>query len=69
MLLKADFHIHTREDPHDFIRYTAVELLQEAWIQGRPIGFDGRDIEDVHSDPAFESLREFVPYQALMRTD
>ena len=34
MLLKADFHIHTREDPHDFIRYTAVELLQEAARQG-----------------------------------
>ncbi|HEY7510267.1 MAG TPA: PHP domain-containing protein [Vicinamibacteria bacterium] len=34
MLLKADFHIHTREDPHDFIRYTAVELLQEASRQG-----------------------------------
>lgn len=30
MLLKADFHIHTREDPHDFIRHTAVELLEEA---------------------------------------
>jgi predicted metal-dependent phosphoesterase TrpH len=34
MLLKADFHIHTREDPHDFIRHTAVELLQEAARQG-----------------------------------
>jgi len=34
MLLKADFHIHTREDPHDFIRYTAVELLHEAARQG-----------------------------------
>jgi predicted metal-dependent phosphoesterase TrpH len=34
MLLKADFHIHTREDPHDFIRYTAFELLQEAARQG-----------------------------------
>jgi hypothetical protein len=34
MLLKADFHVHTREDPHDFIRYTAVELLQEAARQG-----------------------------------
>ena len=34
MLLKADFHIHTREDPHDFIRYTAVELLAEAARQG-----------------------------------
>jgi predicted Zn-dependent protease len=50
-------------------RATAVELLQEAWIQGRSPAFDGRDIEDVHSDPAFESLREFVPFQALMRTD
>ena len=34
MLLKADFHIHTREDPHDFIRYTAVELI----AGGRPPG-------------------------------
>jgi predicted metal-dependent phosphoesterase TrpH len=34
MLLKADFHIHTREDPHDFIRYTAVELLLAAAKQG-----------------------------------
>jgi len=34
MLLKADFHIHTREDPHDFIRYTAVELLHAAARQG-----------------------------------
>ena len=50
-------------------RADAVELLQEAWIQGRSITFDGREIEDAHSDPAFESLREFVPFQALMRTD
>jgi len=34
VLLKADFHIHTREDPHDFIRYTAGELLEEAARQG-----------------------------------
>src|SRR5882672_234757 len=34
VLLKADFHVHTREDPHDFIRYTAVELLEEAARQG-----------------------------------
>jgi len=34
VLLKADFHIHTREDPHDFIRYTALELLEEAARQG-----------------------------------
>lgn len=34
MLLKADFHTHCREDPHDFIRYTALELIQEASRQG-----------------------------------
>ena len=34
MLLKADFHTHCREDPHDFIRYSAVQLLQEASKQG-----------------------------------
>jgi predicted metal-dependent phosphoesterase TrpH len=34
VLLKADFHVHTREDPHDFIRYTAVELLEQAARQG-----------------------------------
>ncbi|HET7293740.1 MAG TPA: PHP domain-containing protein [Vicinamibacteria bacterium] len=34
MLLKADFHIHTREDPHDLIRHTAVELLEAAARQG-----------------------------------
>ena len=34
MLLKAYFHIHTREVPHDFIRYTAPDLLAEAARQG-----------------------------------
>jgi predicted metal-dependent phosphoesterase TrpH len=34
VLLKADFHTHSREDPHDFIRYTALELIGEAARQG-----------------------------------
>lgn len=34
MLLKADFHTHSREDPHDFIRHTALELIREAARQG-----------------------------------
>ena len=34
MLLKADFHTHSREDPHDFIRHTALELIQAASRQG-----------------------------------
>jgi len=50
-------------------RAGAVELLQAAWIQGRSPAFDRRDIEDVHSDPAFETLRGFLPFQALMQTD
>jgi len=29
-LLKADFHIHTSEDPHDYIRYNALELIDRA---------------------------------------
>ncbi len=34
MLLKADFHTHSREDPHDFIRHTAIELIEAAARQG-----------------------------------
>ena len=47
----------------------AVELLRAAWKEGRPIGFDDRQNEDVHSDPEFESLRTFPAFLALMRTD
>jgi tetratricopeptide (TPR) repeat protein len=48
---------------------TAVNLLRSAWAQGRPIAFDDRDNEDVHTDPEFDSLREFFAFQMLMRTD
>jgi len=47
----------------------AVDLLRAAWFQGRPLPFDDRDNEDVHSNPEFESLRSFYPFQALIRTD
>jgi hypothetical protein len=47
----------------------AVELLRMAWGQGRPLTFDTRDNEDVHSDPEFDSLRGYFPFQALIRTD
>ena len=50
-------------------RAGAVELLRAAWAQGRPLAFDDRDNEDVHSDPDFNTLRDFPPFQALMRTD
>jgi hypothetical protein len=50
-------------------RATAVELLRSAWAQGRPIAFDDRENEDVHTDEDFESLREFFAFQMLMRTD
>jgi TolB-like protein/tetratricopeptide (TPR) repeat protein len=50
-------------------RARAVELLRYAWTQGRPITFDNLGEEDVHTDPDFDSLRDFVPFQALVRID
>jgi DNA-binding SARP family transcriptional activator/TolB-like protein len=47
----------------------AVALLQSAWAQGRPLTFDDRENEDVHSDPEFDPLRDFLPFQLLTRTD
>ena len=46
-----------------------VELLRTAWSQGRPIAFDDRENEDVHSDMDFETLRDFLPFRQLMQTD
>lgn len=48
---------------------SAVNLLRLAWTQGRPIAFDNLENDDVHSDPEFESLRDYFPFQLLMRTD
>jgi tetratricopeptide (TPR) repeat protein len=50
-------------------RAQAVELLRAAWAEGRSLSYDDRDNEDVHTDPEFESLRDFMPFQTLMRTD
>ncbi len=50
-------------------RARAVELLRAAWTQGRPITFDDRDNEDVHSDPEFTTLAGFLPYETLLRGD
>jgi DNA-binding SARP family transcriptional activator/TolB-like protein len=50
-------------------RAAAVELLRLAWAQGRPLAYDDRDNEDVHTDPDLASLRDFFPFDALMRTD
>jgi hypothetical protein len=47
----------------------AVDLLRAAWFQGRPLAFDDRENEDVHSDPEFDSLRDFYPFQVLTRID
>jgi hypothetical protein len=50
-------------------RTTAVELLRRAWAQGRPLAFDNWGEEDVHIDKDFDSLRAYLPFQALMWTD
>jgi len=31
--LKADLHLHTQEDPKDKVKYTAKQLIDEAWRQ------------------------------------
>ena len=58
MLLKADFHIHTREDPHDFIRYTAVELLQEAARQGFQVIALTCHNKRIHNDDLFRRAED-----------
>jgi hypothetical protein len=47
----------------------AVELLRKTWKEGRPIVFDNLSYEDVHCDPEFDSLRSYLPFQMLVRTD
>jgi predicted metal-dependent phosphoesterase TrpH len=47
--LKADFHIHTREDPKDFLDYTAHDLLARAHDLGfrvLAITLHGKVLED-----------------------
>ena len=50
-------------------RPQAVDLLREAWVEGRPLAFDDRENEDVHTDEVFDQLRDFLPFQVLMRID
>jgi DNA-binding SARP family transcriptional activator/TolB-like protein len=50
-------------------RAGAVELLRAAWAQGRPVAYDDRENEDVHSDVDFEVLLDFPPFRELMQTD
>jgi predicted metal-dependent phosphoesterase TrpH len=50
LLLKADFHTHSREDPHDFIRHTASELIAEAARQGFDVLAITCHNKRVHSD-------------------
>jgi hypothetical protein len=47
----------------------AVELLRQAWGEGRPITFDNYSYEDVHCDEEFAVLRDYLPFQMLVRTD
>ena len=47
----------------------AVNLLRTAWVEGRPIAFDNLEDEDVHTDPEFEALQDYFPYQLLLRPD
>jgi predicted metal-dependent phosphoesterase TrpH len=54
LLLKADFHTHSREDPHDFIRHTALELIAEAARQGFDVLAITCHNKRIHSDELAE---------------
>jgi hypothetical protein len=50
-------------------RAGAVQLLEAAWTEGRPIASDDQENDDVHSDPEFARLVGFLPYETVMRGD
>lgn len=61
--LKADFHVHTREDPKDgYIKYTAKELLDRA----AELGFDVITIAN-HGEMYFhEELRRYAEEREIL---
>ena len=32
--LKADLHLHTKEDPQDSVKYSGRELIDQAYLKG-----------------------------------
>jgi predicted metal-dependent phosphoesterase TrpH len=57
--IKADFHLHTAEDPYDEVNYTALELLDHA----KGLGFQALAVT-LHNK-VFEDERAFVRAQEL----
>ncbi|MFC1728357.1 PHP-associated domain-containing protein [Nanoarchaeota archaeon] len=61
-MLKADFHIHTKEDPEENIAYSAKELIDEA----SKLGFDVLSITN-HCDVYFnESLKRYAKKKRIL---
>ncbi len=60
--LKADFHIHTQEDPQDRIRYTAKELIDYASHRG----FDVLAITNHNVVTHSRGLREYAQRKGIL---
>ena len=61
-LLKADLHIHTSEDPEDFIRYSATELIDMA----HGLGYSVLSITN-HNCLTFDSfLRDYAKERGII---
>jgi len=60
--LKADLHLHTAEDPLDFIRYTARELISRAADEG----FDVISITNHHRMTFDQSLFSYAQGKGIL---
>lgn len=60
--LKADLHLHTAEDPHDRVRYTAKELISKAADQG----FDVISITNHHRMTFNRDLSSYAQERGIL---
>ncbi len=60
--LKADFHVHTAEDPQDYIRYSAKELIEMAAAKG----FSVLAITNHNSVEYSDYLRDFARERGII---
>ncbi len=61
-MLKADFHIHTAEDPEDLVRYSATELIDTA----AQLGYSVLSITNHNFNVWTERLRDYARERGIV---
>ena len=61
-MLKADLHIHTKEDPHDNIGYSAKQLIDHA----AKLNFDVISITNHDTSSYTEELAEYAKLKGIL---